>query len=214
MRSMNLNEFETAFDVLWREQLSDYDPETDHWTKEGRDNEQKQQCRDYLLDYARQVQELGISRRGKNQAQRLWDQLGLDPSALQLPENIPPPDIERGPDGAPVGRKRDVGRIMYIECKAGGLTGDARIGRVQFSKSGRTLKYGGRSFRSLNGAGFKSNYYCVETGEEYWISGPKRDGSDRLYGERVPVYIDEDVREEYWTEIRGRPELSQRPSAN
>lgn len=210
MRSMNLNVFETAFDHLWREQLSDYDPETDHWTEEGRDDEQKQQCGDYLLDYARQVQELGISRRGKNRAQRLWDQLGLDPAALQLPEDIPPPYIERGPDGHPVGRKRDIGRIMYIECKAGGLTGDARIGRVQFSKSGRTLRYGGRSFRSLNGGGFKANYYCVETGEEYWISGPKRDGSDRLYGERVPVYIDEDVREEYWAEIRRLPDNKSR----
>ena len=27
-------------------------------------------------------------------------------------------------------------RIMYIESKAGGLTGPARIGRVTFSKSG------------------------------------------------------------------------------
>lgn len=39
-------------------------------------------------------------------------------------------------------------------------------------------------------------------GEDYWISGCKKDGNDRLYGERLPVYIDEDVREEYWTEIR------------
>jgi hypothetical protein len=31
-------------------------------------------------------------------------------------------------------------------------------------------------------------------------------GRDRLYGERVPVEIDEDVRETYWTTIRGQPE--------
>jgi hypothetical protein len=96
-------------------------------------------------------------------------------------------------------------RIMYIERKADGLTGPARIGRVSFSKTGRTLYYAGRSFQSLNGAGFKSNYYDVETGEEYWISGPRRDGLDRLYGERVPVEIDEDVRGEYWREIRRQP---------
>src|SRR5256885_2106549 len=93
-------------------------------------------------------------------------------------------------------------RIMYIENKAGGLTGPARIGVVTYSKSGRTLYYGGKSFRTLDGAGYKSNYYDTETGEEYWISGPKRDGNDRLYGERVPVEIDENVREEYWTEVR------------
>jgi hypothetical protein len=98
-------------------------------------------------------------------------------------------------------------RIMYMENKSAGLSGPARIGRVTYSKSGRTLYYGGKAFRSLDGTGFKSNYYDVETGEGYWISGCRRDGVDRLYGERVPVHIDEDVREEYWTEIRSKPGL-------
>jgi hypothetical protein len=52
--------------------------------------------------------------------------------------------------------------------------------------------------------GYKANYYDVETGERYWVSGPKRNGQDRLYGGLVE--IDEDVREEYWTEIRREPE--------
>jgi hypothetical protein len=99
-----------------------------------------------------------------------------------------------------------VRRIMYIECKAGSLTGTARIGRVAFSKTGRTIYYGGQKFQSLKGAGFKSNYYCVETGEDYWISGPKRRGGDRMYGSVLPVEIDEDVRGEYWRDIRGQPE--------
>ena len=103
---------------------------------------------------------------------------------------------------------------MYIESKAEGLTGSARIGRVTFSKSGRTLRYQGRTFQSLKGRGFKSNYYDVETGEEFWISGPKRDGSDRLYGERVPVEIDEDVRHEYWSEIRGQSDRAGEHVAN
>lgn len=97
------------------------------------------------------------------------------------------------------------GRIMYIECKAGDLTGPARIGRVTHSQTGRTLYYHGRRFRSLKGAGFKSNYYDVDTGEDYWISGPKRDGGDRLYRSNLPVEIDDDVREEYWREIRRQP---------
>jgi hypothetical protein len=97
------------------------------------------------------------------------------------------------------------GRIMYIECKAGGLTGPARIGRVTFSKTGRTLYYRGHKFQSLKGAGFKSNYYDVETGDDYWISGPKRNGSDTLYGGNSPVEIDDDVREEYWRIIRREP---------
>ena len=105
-------------------------------------------------------------------------------------------------------------RILYLESKAAGLTGPARIGRVTFSRSGRTLSYGGRSFRSLKGMGFKANYFDVETGEPYWISGPRKDGADRLYGERLPVEIDEDVRVEYWTKIRGRPERSAEGDAN
>lgn len=96
-------------------------------------------------------------------------------------------------------------RIMYIERKAGSLTGEARIGRVTFSKTGRTLYYRGKSYQSLRGAGFKSNYREMETGEHYWISGCHKDGADRLYGERVPIEIDDDVQEEYWTDIRGLP---------
>ena len=91
---------------------------------------------------------------------------------------------------------------MYIECKAGGLTGPARIGRVTFSKTGATIYYGGREFRSLKGAGFKANYYDVETKEEYWISGPRRDGNDALYATNVSTEIDEDAREQYFTQIR------------
>jgi hypothetical protein len=93
-------------------------------------------------------------------------------------------------------------RIMYIERKAGNLTGPARIGRVTFSKTGATIYYGGRSFRSLKGAGFKANYYETETGDEYWISGPRKDGNDALYTTNVATEIDEGVRQEYWIQIR------------
>lgn len=95
---------------------------------------------------------------------------------------------------------------MYIEDKSGGLIGPARIGRVTFSKTGRTLSYRGRSFRSLKGLGFKANYFDVATGDHFWISGPKRAGGDALYGGNTPVEIDDDVREEYWRDIRRQPE--------
>jgi hypothetical protein len=94
---------------------------------------------------------------------------------------------------------------MYIERKAGGLMGSARIGRVTFSKTGKTLYYRDQKFQSLKGRGFKANYFEIDTGEKYWISGCKKDGSDRLYGERLPIEIDEDVREEYWTKIGEKP---------
>jgi hypothetical protein len=87
----------------------------------------------------------------------------------------------------------------YVEFKAGGLRGgQARIDRVSFSKEGRTIRYRDREFRSLKRSGFKANYLDVLTGAQFWISGPKKEGSDRLYGEHVPLEIDDDVREEYW----------------
>lgn len=101
-------------------------------------------------------------------------------------------------------------RIMYIESKAEGLTGPARIGRVVFSKTGKTIRYKEKEFQSLKGAGFKSNYVEINSGEEYWISGPRRDGADQLYRTNIPIEIDDDVREEYWTEIRKRPRLKAR----
>ena len=94
-------------------------------------------------------------------------------------------------------------RIMYIECKSGGLVGPARIGRVTFSKTGATLYYSGKRFQSLKGQGFKSNYFDVETGEHYWISGPKKNGQDALYATNVQPQVDADVHEEYWGKIRG-----------
>jgi hypothetical protein len=105
-------------------------------------------------------------------------------------------------------------RIMYIEDKTEGLTGPARIGRVSFSKSGRTLYYAGKWFRTLDGSGVKANYRDVESGEQYWISGPRKDGGDRLYGERVPLEIDEDVRAEYWTQIRAQASRADEAVAN
>ena len=96
---------------------------------------------------------------------------------------------------------------MYIERKAGGLTGEGRIGRVTFSKTGATLYYQGLRFQSLKGAGFKANYYELASGESYWISGPKKNGGDTLYG-TGRVQIDEDVREEYWRDIRKQPDRS------
>ena len=98
-------------------------------------------------------------------------------------------------------------RIMYIEAKGGdGLVGPARIGRVTFSKSGQSVHYNGRTFQTLGGRGFKANYFDVETNEEYWISGCKKDGTDALYS--TTVEIDADVRREYWSEIRNRPDLA------
>jgi hypothetical protein len=86
---------------------------------------------------------------------------------------------------------------MYIEDKSSGLIGPGRIGRVYFSKTGKTLDYRGMRFQSLKGQGFKANYFETESGNEFWISGPRKDQNDRLYGGNKGVVIDNDVRKEY-----------------
>lgn len=95
------------------------------------------------------------------------------------------------------------GEIMYIEMKPG-LAGPARIGRVQFSKTRKTIYYDGNKLQSLKGSGYKANYYNVETAMRYWVSNCRKDGNDTLYPGMVE--IDDDVREEYWTEVRRLPE--------
>ncbi len=97
-------------------------------------------------------------------------------------------------------------RIMYIEDKSGGLIGPRRIGRVKFSKTGWIFYYRSRSFQSLKDLGFKANYYNLETGDNYWISGPKRDAGEALYEGSLPIKNDKDEREEYWLAIRRQPE--------
>jgi hypothetical protein len=98
-------------------------------------------------------------------------------------------------------------RIMYIEYKGGELEvcgRIARIGWVELSRSRRAYRYAGRLLQKC--VGYKYNCIDAETGETYWVSGPKRDGTDRLYGGIVE--IDDDARVEYWTSIRKQPERS------
>jgi hypothetical protein len=66
---------------------------------------------------------------------------------------------------------------MCVENKAEGLNGPARIGWVQFSKTGATLYYGGKEFRSLKG-GYKANYFDVASCDQYWISGCHKNGAE------------------------------------
>ncbi len=91
---------------------------------------------------------------------------------------------------------------MYIEQHgAGWRVESARIGRVTFSKTGKTIYYGGRELRRIG----RGEYADVETGDHYFISGPRKDGLDRGGPRPLSIEIDEDVRREYWAEVRGQP---------
>ena len=97
-------------------------------------------------------------------------------------------------------------RVMWIENKSGngGLVGPARIGWVTFSKSGKSIRYGGKSFASLHGSGFNATYFDENTREHYWISGCRKDGVDGLY--ETTAEIDHDAAHEYWVNIRNLPQ--------
>jgi hypothetical protein len=93
---------------------------------------------------------------------------------------------------------------MYVETRwPDNRMKSGRIARVELSKSGRTLYLDGKSFIALG----MGEYMESESSESYWFSGPRMDGDDRKGTSRsVPIEIDEGVRGEYWTNIRGRPE--------
>jgi hypothetical protein len=92
---------------------------------------------------------------------------------------------------------------MYIEHKGqDGLKGSGRIGWVELSRSRHAYRYGGKLLQKV--VGFKHNCVDAKTGEAFWVSGPKKNGEDKLYG--GVVEIDEDAREEYWLKIRRLPE--------
>jgi hypothetical protein len=88
--------------------------------------------------------------------------------------------------------------LKYVELKTG-FNGDgpASIRWVTFSKTGRTVYYRGRTLQRIFRGGNGSNHYDVATGEEYWISGVKKDRHDRHWSGRGVVEIDDDARDEY-----------------
>jgi hypothetical protein len=87
-------------------------------------------------------------------------------------------------------------RIMYVELKSDQSdSGPAWIGRVRFSKTGQTVFYRGLTLARQQGV--SGNHVDIATGDEYWVSGVKRDGTDRHWAGRGPVHVDSDVLDEY-----------------
>ncbi|MEM6901584.1 MAG: hypothetical protein AAF583_17685 [Pseudomonadota bacterium] len=89
-------------------------------------------------------------------------------------------------------------RLVYVELKSGhGHTGPAWIGFAKPSKSGLTLYFNGLALKSLKGSGISCNYFDVLTGDEYWISGVKKNAMDRHWAGGGDVLIDEAAVTEY-----------------
>jgi hypothetical protein len=89
-------------------------------------------------------------------------------------------------------------RVMYVENKDGDIDGaQARIGWVTFSQTGRSVYYRGRTLKRMKGGGIRGNFYDEATGEEYWISGVKKEDSNVHWAESTRVEVDADALEEY-----------------
>lgn len=85
---------------------------------------------------------------------------------------------------------------MYIELKSGYRDdGPAWIGNVSFSKTGQTIYFNESAFKKKQG--INSNYREILTGDEYWISGVKKDGTDRHWTGGGKIFLDKDVVDEY-----------------
>ena len=98
-------------------------------------------------------------------------------------------------------------KLIYVELKSGySDDGPAWIGRAEYSKSGRTIDFNGQAFQSAKGAGVGANYYDVESRDEYWISGVKKNESDRHWAGKGMVQIDEECVEAF-LEFTGQERL-------
>lgn len=88
--------------------------------------------------------------------------------------------------------------LKYIELKTGfSDNGPAWISRIETSKSGQTIYFNNMALKSLKTTGIGANHFDIESGEEYWISGIKKNRTDRHWAGSGKIMIDEDIVEEY-----------------
>jgi hypothetical protein len=81
---------------------------------------------------------------------------------------------------------------MYVELKTGHNDNGPRVDRPR-----RLLQDREKSLRRIHGGGVQGNYRDVETDEEYWVSGVKRNQEDRHWAGTGAVEIDPGVEDEY-----------------
>jgi len=90
--------------------------------------------------------------------------------------------------------------LRFIELKTGyNDNGPAWIARVKVSKSGRTIYFNGRALKQ--GSSGPGNFFDLETGESFWVSGVKRDGSDRHWAGSGKVLVEAAAVDEYLSAV-------------
>ena len=96
-------------------------------------------------------------------------------------------------------------RLIYVELKTGfSDNGPAWIGMGRITKSGRTVYFNGKTLTKTTG--ISGNFLDLSSGSEYWVSGVKKNGTDRRYAGGGKTKIDRTVIEFYLT-LRNLQEL-------
>ena len=96
--------------------------------------------------------------------------------------------------------------LRYIELKTGHRhDGPAWIGHSESSRSGQTVYFNDRALKRIAG-GMAGNHVDLETGEEYWVSGPKKEGGDRHWSGSGSILVERAALTDYLA-YRGLQEL-------
>jgi hypothetical protein len=61
---------------------------------------------------------------------------------------------------------------------------------VSFSKSGETIYFNGRALKRMHRGGIAGNFFDLESGDEYWVSGVKKSGTNRHWAGSGKIQID------------------------
>ena len=89
-----------------------------------------------------------------------------------------------------------INNLMYIELKTGySDDGPAWIGYVKTSKSKKTIYFNDHAFQK--NIGNYANYIDIENGNKYWISGLKKEESNRHWAGHGKIMIDRRAVNEY-----------------
>jgi hypothetical protein len=88
----------------------------------------------------------------------------------------------------------DEDMLKYIELKSGYAdNGPAWIARVKQSRSGQTIYFNGKALKKIE----RGTYQDVESKERYWVSGVKKDATDRHWAGSGKILVEATVVQEY-----------------
>ncbi len=86
--------------------------------------------------------------------------------------------------------------IIYVELiDDSNHKGPAWIGYGFFNRTRKTVYFNGRILSK--GRGISSNYFDIQSNEDFWVSGIKKNGEDRHWAGSGKITIDETAIEEY-----------------